>query len=252
MDRPLEAGVYWKDVPRTWRGDGILSGSTVNGPKGNDAGNTATDFDHGMVGRFNAWFFTFFVRYINHAAGIHKSAAFDGIDAGTVVEIGAGTGANLEYLAPGSHLYAVEPNRRMHPRLKHRCRAAGINLTILPNGAESIPLPDESVDEVMCSLVLCTVTDAPGAVAEAQRILHDGGTFRFVEHVAAPAGTIRSWVQRRIRRPWGFVFEGCDPHRNTVATVHDAGFSTVRVHRRRFRHSVFWPVNTAVWGIAVR
>ncbi|GAB3273226.1 hypothetical protein GCM10027562_42990 [Arthrobacter pigmenti] len=152
MDRPPEAGVYWEDVPRAWRGEGILSGSTVNGPSGNGSrdsgdgsGNTATDFDHGMVGRFNAWFFTFFVRYINHAAGIHKAAAFDGIDAGTVVEIGAGTGANLGYLEPGSHLYAVEPNRRMHTRLRRRCQAAGVDLTILPTGAESIPLPDESV-----------------------------------------------------------------------------------------------------------
>jgi len=34
--------------------------------------------------------------------------------------------------------------------------------------------------------------------------------------------------------------------------VRHAGFSTVRIERRKFRHSVFWPVNTAVWGIAVR
>lgn len=194
MDRPPEAGVYWKDARAGSRNSG--------GP--------ATGFDHGLVGRFNAWFFTFFVRYINHAAGIHKASAFDGVDATTVVEIGAGTGANLRYVEPGSHLYAVKPNRRMHPRLKRRCRDAGVDLTILPTGAESIPLPDASVDEVMCSLVLCTVTDPPGAVAEAQRILHDGGTFRFVEHVAAPSST---------------------------GAVSATG--------------VFWPVNTAVWGVAI-
>ena len=38
------------------------------------------------------------------------------------LEIGAGTGANLHHLAPGTRLYAVEPGRRMHDRLRRRRR----------------------------------------------------------------------------------------------------------------------------------
>ncbi|WP_035768181.1 class I SAM-dependent methyltransferase [Arthrobacter castelli] len=227
----------------------------MNGSSGGcsgPTGNAQTAFDHGLVGRFNAWFFTFFAGYINHAAHAHKTEAFGGIGTGTIVEIGAGTGANLSYLEPGTHLYAVEPNRRMHPRLKRRCRQAGIGLTILPTGAEHIDLPDGSVDVVMCSLVLCTVGMPSQVVAEARRILRAGGTFRFVEHIAAPDGSVRGRAQRMIRRPWGFVFEGCDPHRDTIATVNGAGFAAVQAHRQRFHHSVFWPVNTAAWGIAVR
>lgn len=83
-----------------------------------------------------------------------------------------------------------------------------------------------------------------------RRVLRPGGSFRFVEHVAAPRAAIRRVVQRAIRRPWGWVFEGCDPGRHTVETIERAGFAAVRVEPRNFRRSLFWPVNTAVWGVA--
>jgi hypothetical protein len=31
-----------------------------------------------------------------------------------------------------------------------------------------------------------------------------------------------------------------------------AGFDALEVEHRKFGRSLFWPVNTAVWGIAVR
>jgi ubiquinone/menaquinone biosynthesis C-methylase UbiE len=209
-------------------------------------------FDNGAISRFNAWFFTAFARYINHIARSHKRAAFGEIEAGAVLEIGAGTGANFDYLPRGTHLYAVEPNLRMHAGLRRRAAAAGISLTVLSTGAEAIPLPDESVDEVICSLVLCTVRDPEQVLAEVRRVLRPGGKLRFAEHVAAEPDSFRYRVQRALRRPWGYVFEGCNPARNTPETVAAAGFQTVQIERRKLRHSVFFPVNTAAWGIAVK
>jgi ubiquinone/menaquinone biosynthesis C-methylase UbiE len=209
-------------------------------------------FHHGAISRFNAWFFTAFAGYINHIARHHKRSAFDGLGAGTVLEIGAGTGANVGLLEPGTHLMALEPSLAMHDRLRARCEAAGLELTVLPTGAEAIPLPDESVDEVICSLVLCTVHDPAQALREVRRVLRPGGRFRFVEHVAAPRPGLRRAIQRAIRRPWGWVFEGCRPDRHTPALIERAGFSELRLERRRFRRSLFFPVNTAAWGVAIK
>lgn len=209
-------------------------------------------FDNGAISRFNTWFFTAFARYINHIARSHKRAAFSELESGAVLEIGAGTGANFGYLPSRTHLYAVEPNLRMHARLRERAAAAGVSMTLLGTGAEAVPLPDESIDEVICSLVLCTVPDAERVLAEVRRVLRPGGRFRFAEHVAADSGSVRFRIQRALRRPWGFLFEGCDPTRNTPDTVATAGFRTLHVERRKLRHSVFFPVNTAAWGIAVK
>lgn len=209
-------------------------------------------FDHGAVSRFNAWFFTAFAGYLNHISRHHKRSAFADLQPGVIVELGAGTGANLGYVPAGSELVAVEPSLRMHDRLRRRCQAAGVPVTVLATGAEALPLPDESVDEVLCSLVLCTVPDIDAALGEVRRVLRPGGRFRFVEHVAAPASSIRARTQRLIRRPWGHVFEGCDPGRHTPAALERAGFSQCTIQESRFRRSVFWPVNTAIWGIATK
>lgn len=209
-------------------------------------------FHHGWISRFNAWFFTAFAGYLNHVARYHKRHAFAGLAPGTVLELGAGTGANIGLLAPGTRLLAVEPSLAMHDRLRRRCEAAGIELEILATGAETIPLPDASVDEVICSLVLCTVDDPAQVLSEVRRVLRPGGRFRFVEHVAAPRRGVRRSIQRTIRRPWGWLFEGCRPDRRTPEVIEQAGFTELRLERRRFSRSAFFPVNTAVWGVAVR
>lgn len=209
-------------------------------------------FDHGARSRFNAWFFQAFDRYINHIAARHKSTAFADIEGGRVVELGAGVGANFRFLRPGATVVAVEPNEAMHEALARRAEEHGVALEIAGARAERLPLADASVDEVICSLVLCTVDDPAAAVAEVRRVLRPGGRFRFVEHVAAAAWSPRRWLQHGIRRPWSWVFEGCDLCRDTGALVADAGFSTVDVRRGRLRRSAFVPVNTVVSGVAVR
>ena len=214
-------------------------------------GSVDGSFHNGPISSFNAWFFSAFEGYINHISRRHKKAAFSYVSGDVVVELGAGTGANFGFLRRGTVVHAVEPRRAMHDRLREAADEAGVELHIQPSGAERLDLPDASVDEVICSLVLCTVDDPQAVVAEVLRVLRPGGRFRFVEHVAAPDG-IRAVVQRAIRRPWGWLFEGCDPHRRTPELIEAAGFSSVEIQRRRFRQSMFWPVNTAAWGIATR
>lgn len=209
-------------------------------------------FDNGGRGRFNAWFFDAFDGYIGHLSRRHKDAAFGGIEPGTVVEIGAGVGANFGYLPAGSHLVAIEPNHAMHERLQRRAEQRSVDIEIVGTSGVDTGLADDSVDDVLCSLVLCTVPDQQAVLAEIRRILRPGGRFRFVEHVAAPAWSPRRWMQHAITRPWRWVFEGCELCRDTAGAVETAGFSEVEVHRRRMRHSVFVPINTSITGIAVK
>jgi ubiquinone/menaquinone biosynthesis C-methylase UbiE len=211
-----------------------------------------TAFDHGSVSRFNAWFFSAFDRYINVIARRHKQAAFAGIDSDVVVELGAGVGANLDYLPAGTRLIAIEPSLQMHERLRERAEQAGVVLDLIAQGAETLPLEDAAYDEVICSLVLCTVADPDRVLAEVRRILRPGGRFRFVEHVAAPAWSPRRWLQGTLRRPWRWLFEGCTLDRDTASRIRAAGFSDLELRRERFHRSLFVPVNTTIWGVATR
>src|SRR5262245_31401978 len=44
---------------------------------------------------------------------------------GTIVEIGPGTGANLQYLKPGTRRIGIEPNRHMHRAISQPALTAG-------------------------------------------------------------------------------------------------------------------------------
>jgi SAM-dependent methyltransferase len=215
----------------------------------NLAMSATTGFEvHGARGPFNAAFFSIMGPYIEWNLRQHKRRVFAELPQ-TVVEIGAGVGANLRYLAPGSTLIAIEPNLPMHRRLRAAAERRDVHLDLRDRLAERTDLPDQSVDSVISSLVLCTVTDAADVLAEIRRILRPGGTFRFVEHVAAPAGTPTRTLQRVLRRPWAWTFEGCSCERDLAGLLRAAGFARVDIEPYRL-HTPFIPFNTQIAGVA--
>lgn len=208
--------------------------------------------DNAVRGRANAGFFVTMDRYINWIGRHAKGRAFDQMVGPVICEIGPGVGSNFDYYPDGARVVGIEPNLRMVPHLQRRAGHRGIDVEVHTTGAESLPLEDGSVDEVVCSLVLCTVADPDTVVSEIRRVLRPGGRFRFVEHVAAPPGSLRSGVQRILRRPWKWGFEGCCLDRDTATTIQEAGFNDVELEVGKMPRSLFYPVNHAVWGVATR
>ncbi|MEV0720090.1 methyltransferase domain-containing protein [Asanoa sp. NPDC050611] len=210
---------------------------------------TASGFEvHGARGAFNAAFFGTMGPYIEWNVRQHKRRVFADLPP-TVVEIGSGVGANLRYLRPGSTLVAIEPNIPMHRRLRAEAERRGVHLDLRDRVAERTGLPGGSVDSVISSLVLCTVTDPADVLAEIRRVLRPGGTFRFVEHVAGRSGTPTRALQRALRRPWAWTFEGCSCERDLAGLLRAAGFARVDIEPYRL-HTPFIPFNTQIAGVA--
>lgn len=147
---------------------------------------------------------------------------------GEVLEIGAGTGANLPYYRPEVSLTVVEPNPHMARRLARRAAQMGRGVAIVAAAGERLPFPDASFDSVVSTLVLCSVGDLDQAVREARRVLRPGGAFYFYEHVAARGQRLRRW-QDRLNRPWRCIGQGCNLNRDIASAIRRAGFSQVEV-----------------------
>ncbi len=167
-----------------------------------------------------------------HASyGAEKSAGI-GAMTGTVVELGPGTGVNMRYYAPGTTVIGIEPNPSMHGRLRRRAAEHGVNLEIRSLRGESIDVADERVDGVVGTLVLCGVDDPSLVLQEVLRVLRPGATYFFLEHVVAPEGTMTRNVQRAVRRPHHWLFNGCNVDRDTTSLLRAAGFGAVHVDER--------------------
>jgi SAM-dependent methyltransferase len=201
-------------------------------------------------GPFNAAFFSVMDGYLDRLLGRRKRAVFDDLPT-RIVEIGPGVGANFRYYRPGTEVVAIEPNPAMHPGLQARADRHGIKLDLRSIRGEQIEVADESVDAVVSSLVLCTVSDPALVVSEVRRVLRPGGRYAFVEHVAAPQGSQLRRVQAAVRAPWAWCFEGCSCERDLAAVIEGAGFAHVDLESYRLR-SPFLPFNTQVAGVAVK
>ncbi|HET7754030.1 MAG TPA: class I SAM-dependent methyltransferase [Anaeromyxobacteraceae bacterium] len=212
---------------------------------------SASEFlDHPIRARINAWFFRVMEGYLHRKYRHLKRELFGGLPR-TILEIGAGSGTNFRYLEPGTHVIAIEPNVHMHASL--RAAAARHRVTVDVRGAvaERLPVPDASVDAVISSLVLCTVTDPERALAEVRRVLRADGRFWCVEHVAAPLGSGIARVQRIVKRPWRWLFEGCDTQRDIAGLLREAGFAAVEIAPFTLR-TAFLPVRPQIAAVAVR
>lgn len=187
------------------------------------------DFEHARRrSRFEAWLLDASAGQIHARHGRRKREVI-GSFTGTVVEIGPGTGVNMRYYADGVRVIAIEPNPAMHAKLRAQAERNGVDLEIRTLRGEGIDVDDGHADAVVSTLVLCGVDDARQVVSEAHRVLRPGGSFFFLEHVAAPRGTWTRRIQRVVKRPHRWLFNGCEVDRDTASVLRGAGFSSIEI-----------------------
>lgn len=173
--------------------------------------------------------------------------------AGDVLELGAGTGLNLDhYTEAVSRLVLTEPDRHMRAKLEARIaetRPAPGGVEVVDAGAERLPFPDDSFDAVVSTFVLCSVPDHRVALTEVRRVLRPGGRLVYLEHVAADQRPKRLRWQRRVEPLWRRVFGGCHLTRRTLDDIAAAGFD-VDGHVRESIRKAHPMVRTSERGIA--
>lgn len=144
---------------------------------------------------------------------------------GVVLELGVGSGLNLGLYDPAKveRVYGLEPDPGMLAKVRHRTSGAAVPVTILPEAAETVSLPDHSVDTVLVTFTMCTIPDVAAALAGVRRVLKPGGRLLFCEHGKSPEPEVfRRQVQ--IDPLWGRIFGGCHLTRDIPALIDAAGF----------------------------
>lgn len=192
-------------------------------------------------------------RLVDRACGSAGMASWraDVVDGlrGRVVEIGFGSGLNVEhYPATVNVVLAVEPAKVARRLAAGRVASSAVPVEHVGLDGQSIPLPDASTDAALSTFTLCTIPDVGQALAELRRVIRPGGRFHFLEHGIAPDAGVVVW-QRRLEPLQRRLADGCHLTRDIPAIVTDAGFVIEHVEQRYAKGPRPWSWFTV--GVAV-
>lgn len=181
-------------------------------------------------------------------------SSLEGIKEPVIVELGMGSFPNALYYKnrKGLDIIGIDPNDRMEGYAKKSASRANIllddSLRIVHGVSEALPLADNSVDAVVCTLTLCSVLNPSKSLEEIKRVLKPGGKFLFWEHVLSEINETLAKQQIQMTPVQVRMADGCHLDRRTGEIIKEAGFKKLDIEY--FELENFNYLNPTVCGIA--
>jgi len=114
---------------------------------------------------------------------------------GKVLEVGVGTGRNLDLYSGNIELTGIDASKGMLGRA--RDRAADLEMTndvsLDVADVQDLPYPDDTFDSVTATCVFCSVADPVRGLEEVRRVLRPDGQVLLLEHVR-PRNALLGWL----------------------------------------------------------
>jgi len=149
--------------------------------------------------------------------------------AGDVLEIGFGSGLNLQFYPTAvTKVVGVDPSMTSARLARKRIEASSFPVEFIGLSAERLPLADETVETIVTTFTLCTIPDVAGALREMRRVLRPGGRLHFVEHGRSRDPGVERW-QTRLNGIQRTLFGGCNLNRPIATLIEQAGFEIERL-----------------------
>jgi SAM-dependent methyltransferase len=144
---------------------------------------------------------------------------------GVVLEIGIGSGHNLQLFDPNlvTRVIGIDPSPELGRKAHERAARSAFPVELRPGTGEDASLERESVDTVVFTYTLCSVSSIAGVLATSRHALRPDGIVLFCEHALAPDAPVARW-QRRLDPVWSALAGGCHLTRDTVGALRAAGF----------------------------
>tara|TARA_B100001250_G_scaffold200502_1_gene171922 strand:+ start:1056 stop:1679 length:624 start_codon:yes stop_codon:yes gene_type:complete len=169
---------------------------------------------------------------------------------GTVLEIGIGSGLNIPYynLSGINKIYGLDPSSELCDLALKNAKYYDVEIDFLINGAEEIKLKSKSIDTVLITYTLCSISELKESLKEIKRVMKSDAVVMFCEHGIAPDIKISKW-QNRINPLWGKLFGGCNINRDIPNILSDSGF---KIHNLEQMYLPSTPkiVGYNYWGTA--
>lgn len=149
---------------------------------------------------------------------------------GVVLDIGIGSGLNIPFYNKSNinYLYGLDPSPELLEIAKKVAKTNKLEIEFLECGAESIPLPNNSIDTIVITYTMCTIPDISLSSAEMLRVLKPNGRLLFCEHGLAPDKRVAKW-QKIINPVWNKIAGGCNLNRDIPKLIESSGLKILEI-----------------------
>ena len=152
----------------------------------------------------------------------------------TVLDIGSGSGTDAliaaRVVGPAGRVIGLDMTDAMLAKLRTNITSAAVaNVEPLAGNAESIPLPDSTVDVVTTNGVINLVPDKSRALREIARVLRPGGRLQMADIVVRLLPTEACRSQPEL---WAECIVGASTECSYIAQFEEAGLSALEVLSR--------------------
>jgi ubiquinone/menaquinone biosynthesis C-methylase UbiE len=150
---------------------------------------------------------------------------------GNVLEIGVGTGRNLDKYPEGVHLIGIDLSPAMLGVAKARARQLGADVDLQLGDAQALSFASESFDTVVVTLALCAIPDDRQVIREVARVLRPAGRLVWLEHVRSPIAPVH--LVQRLLDPLLVRLEADHLLRDPLDHIERGPFTVERLERSR-------------------
>lgn len=146
---------------------------------------------------------------------------------GRTLEVGIGTGRNLDHYPPDVELTGIDISPAMLTRARQRARRFSRHVQLDLADVEHLPFEDATFDIVVATCVFCSVPDPVAGLREVSRVARPDGQVRLLEHVR-PTNTLLGWIADRLS-PVVQQLIGPAINRRTEDNARSAGLDLIEI-----------------------
>ena len=146
---------------------------------------------------------------------------------GNILEIGVGTGKNLQYYGEHAYITGIDFSPGMLKKAYDKLdKLNNQRISLKKMDAEKLSFPDNHFDYVITTFVLCSIPHPVKALKEIRRVIKPNGKFIAIEHVLSKNFLIS--LHQHIFNPFTKHFFGFNVNRNTIVNMNKSGLKIVK------------------------